>query len=165
MMTQILVKVAEVQVLQGEAEFLCVGLGSCMGVALFDPVSDVAGMAHVVLPEAPENGSKERPGKCADSAIPHLLNTMERLGADRSRVVAAVAGGAQVCFGKQVPAPLALGARNAQAVQRTLEQCGVRCVGSDVGGNYGRTFSLETGSGKVTVRTPSEPERVLCRLK
>ena len=164
-MTQVFVKLAEVQIVQGEAQFLCVGLGSCVGVALYDPKTDVAGVAHVMLPEVNDTDSRERPGKYADVAIPHLLTTMEKLGADRSNIVAAIAGGAQVCFGKAVSTALALGARNTQAVKKELELAGVKCVGSDVGGNAGRTFTFESGSGKVLVRTTTSSDRILCRLK
>ncbi len=164
-MTQVFVKLAEVQAVQGEASFSCVGLGSCVGVALYDPVAQVSGMAHVMLPEVIDEESKDRPGKYANMAIPHLLSTMERLGAERSRIVAAMAGGAQMCFGKSVPALLALGSRNSLAVQKELEQAGVKCLGSDVGGNIGRTFTLESGSGKVMVRTTASSDRVLCRLR
>lgn len=165
MMTQVFVKLAEVQAVQGEASFSCVGLGSCVGVALYDPVAQVSGMAHVMLPEVVDEEGKDRPGKYANRAIPHLLSTMERLGAERSRIVAAMAGGAQMCFGKSVPALLALGSRNSLAVQKELEQAGVQCLGSDVGGNIGRTFTLESGSGKVMVRTTASSDRVLCRLR
>lgn len=164
MMTQVFVKLAEVQAVQGDAQFSCVGLGSCVGVALYDPVAQVAGMAHVMLPEVSDFESKDRPGKYADVAIPHLLMTMERLGAERSRIVAAMAGGAQMCFGKAVPAMLALGSRNSLAVQKELEQAGVKCLGTDVGGSTGRTFTLESGSGKVMVRTTTSTDRILCRL-
>lgn len=163
--THVYVKLAEIQVAQGAATFSCVGLGSCVGVALFDPVTQIGGMAHVMLPEVNDNDSRERPGKYADTAIPRLLDTMERLGAQRSRVVAAVAGGAQVCFGNSVPKMLALGSRNTVAVQKQLEHCGVPLMAADVGGSQGRTFSFESGTGTVTVRTTTSADRVLCRLK
>jgi chemotaxis protein CheD len=136
-----------------------------MGVALFDPVSKIGGMAHVMLPEVNDCDSRERPGKYANTAIPSLLDTMERLGAERSRIVAAVAGGAQVCFGNSVPKMLALGSRNTIAVQKELEHCGVRCVAADVGGSQGRTFSFESGTGMVTVRTTTSADKVLCRFE
>lgn len=161
---RVYVKLAEIQAVQGAAIFSCVGLGSCVGVALFDPVSKVAGMAHVMLPAVNSSDGAERPGKYANTAIPKLLDTMERMGALRSRVVAAVAGGAQMCFGDSVPTMLALGSRNTIAVQKELEQCGVRCVAADVGGNQGRTFSFESGTGTVTVQTTNSADKVLCML-
>lgn len=163
--THVFVKLAEIQATQGEAVFSCVGLGSCVGVALFDPVSKVGGMAHIMLPEVNDVNSSQRPGKYANTAIPWLIETMERLGADRSRVVAAVAGGAQMCFGKTVPAVLAIGSRNALAIQKELDRAGVKCVGADVGGNLGRTFTFESNSGTVTVRTTISNDRVLCNLR
>lgn len=162
--TQVLVRLAEIQVLQGDAVMACVGLGSCVGVALFDPVSRVNGMAHIVLPEA-FTDTPERPGKYANTAVGHLVQTMERLGADRGRIVAAVGGGAQVCFGPTVPTMLALGVRNVQAVQESLKRHKIRCLGEDVGGNAGRTMTFDSSTGKVLVRTATTPDRVLCMLK
>lgn len=163
--THVFVKLAEIQATQGAAVFCCVGLGSCIGVALFDPVARVGGMAHVMLPEVTDEGQVQRPGKYANTAIPRLLETMERLGADRSRVVGAVAGGAEMCFGQTVPAVLALGSRNAQAVRQQLDSAGVACVGTDLGGHLGRTFTFESSSGAVMVRTTTSSDRVLCRLR
>lgn len=162
--TQVLVRLADVQVLEGHAVLSCVGLGSCVGVAMVDPVAKVHGMAHVMLPEAMTE-NPERPGKYANTAIDHMVETMERLGAQRSRLVAAVGGGAQVCFGPTVPAMLALGARNVNAVQESLKLHKVKCAGEDVGGNVGRTLTFDSATGRVTVRTATSPDRLLCTLR
>lgn len=162
--TQVLVRLAEIQVLEGDAVLACVGLGSCVGVAIYDPTTKVNGMAHIVLPEAISD-APERPGKYANTAVKYLVETMERLGADRSRMVAAVGGGAQVCFGPTVPTMLALGVRNVQAVHESLKRHKVRCLGEDVGGNTGRTLTFDSSTGKVMVRTATTPDRVLCTLK
>ncbi len=162
--TQVLVRLADVQVLEGHAVLACVGLGSCVGVAMYDPVAKVNGMAHIMLPDS-VIAKPERPGKYATTAISFLIETMERMGAQRSRLVAAVGGGAQVCFGPTVPAMLALGSRNVQAVQEQLKQHKVKCVGEDVGGNVGRTLTFDSSTGKVTVRTATSPDRLLCTLR
>lgn len=162
--TQVLVRLADVQVLEGPAVLACVGLGSCVGVAMVDPVAKVSGMAHIMLPDA-VTAKPERPGKYATTAIGYLVEAMERMGAQRGRLVAAVGGGAQVCFGPTVPAMLALGSRNVQAVQEQLRQHKVKCAGEDVGGNVGRTLTFDSSTGKVTVRTATSPDRLLCTLR
>jgi chemotaxis receptor (MCP) glutamine deamidase CheD len=70
-----------------------------------------------------------------------------------------------MCFGKTVPAILAIGSRNALAIQKELDLAGVKCVAADVGGNLGRTFTFESGSGAVTVRTTLTTDRILCSLR
>lgn len=162
--TQVLVKLADVQVLEGAAVLSCVGLGSCVGVAVYDPIAKVNGMAHVMLPESISD-QPERPGKYANTAISYLVETMERLGAQRSRMVAAVGGGAQVCFGPTVPTMLALGSRNVQAIHESLKFHKVKCVGEDVGGSVGRTLTFDSATGRVMVRTATTPDRLLCTLK
>lgn len=162
--TQVLVRLADVQVLEGPAILACVGLGSCVGIAMRDPEAKINGMAHIMLPE-PVAGSPERPGKYANTAIAYMVEAMERLGAKRERIVAAVGGGAQVCFGPTVPAMLALGTRNVHAVKECLKEHNVKCLGEDVGGTAGRTLTLDSSSGKVLVRTATSPDRVLCMMR
>ena len=55
----------------------CLGLGSCVGMAAYDPVSKVAGMAHIVLPRS--DGRSGLPAKFADTAIPALVDEMCKL--------------------------------------------------------------------------------------
>ena len=87
---------------------------------------------------------------------------MEKLGAERSRLVVAVAGGASV---RNTGDCLDIGQRNAEAVVEQLKQLGIRCVACDLGGNFGRTVTMSTDSGKVIVRTITKGEDVLCTLR
>ncbi len=127
------------------------GLGSCIGVVLIDPRASIAGMAHVMLPQSAPT-SKGLPGKFADTAIPELLSSVLALGADRARLVAKIAGGAQM-FGAGSGAGLFnIGGRNDEAVRVALKSEGLSLRASDVGGNFGRTMQVTVGTGTVTVR-------------
>ncbi len=138
----------------------CLGLGSCIGLCIFDPIARVAGMAHIVLPESNRGGSTNLPGKFADTAVPMLIEGMMRKGASRSRMVAKMAGGAQMLQALAGGSELDMGAKNIKMTIRALDKDGIKLVASDTGGNRGRSVWLEVSSGKVMVRvigsTPME---------
>ena len=128
-------------------ELVARGLGSCIGLALIDRLSGVAGMAHIVLPEAPEPPGDE-PGKFADIAIPALIAQMQEAGAVLRRLDAVIAGGARMYELGEMD----IGARNATAVKAGLARAGVRVLAAAIGGDRGRTLRLTVGEFAVTVK-------------
>jgi chemotaxis protein CheD len=128
-------------------ELVARGLGSCIGLALIDCQSGVAGMAHIVLPEAPGPSDPE-PGKFADLAVPELISQMRRAGATVRRLDAVLAGGARMFELGEMD----IGARNAEAVKEGLARSGVTVRASDTGGNRGRTMRLTVGEFTVRVK-------------
>jgi chemotaxis protein CheD len=127
-------------------ELVARGLGSCIGLALIDRSSGVAGMAHIVLPES--NGSDTEPGKFADLAVPALLAQMRKAGAVTRRLDAVLAGGARMFEVGEMD----IGARNAEAVKAQLARAGIRVKAAETGGNRGRTMRLTVGEFHVTVK-------------
>lgn len=134
-----------------EDELVSMGLGSCVGVALVDRERAVAGLAHVMLPTA--NAAYSAPAKYADRAVPALLAGTERLGARRERMVAVLAGGAQM-FGsaRATAAGADLGARNEAAVRAALADAGIPVRAAATGGDRGRTVRVRVGEARVTVK-------------
>lgn len=164
--TPLQVGIADMQALKGNAELQCLGLGSCISICLMDPEANVAGMAHIVLPKSFDESSVDRPGKFADTGVPELVEKMVQLGASRSRLVAAVVGGAQAVSSEEAKnAFITIGDRTASAVVEQLQNLGIKCVGTDVGGNLGRTVTLSSDSGQVLVRKLAKGEDLLCNLK
>ena len=130
-------------------ELVARGLGSCIGLALIDRASGVAGMAHIVLPEAPGKAEADsEPGKFADRAVPELISQMKQAGAAVGRLDAVLAGGAQM-FAIGV---MDIGARNRAAVEAGLARSGVSVRAADTGGNRGRTLRLTVGEFTVRVK-------------
>jgi chemotaxis protein CheD len=127
-------------------ELVARGLGSCIGLALIDRSSGVAGMAHVVLPES--SGSDSEPGKFADTAVPALIAQVQRLGAVVRRLEVVIAGGARMFELGEMD----IGARNAQAVKAALSRAGLSVRAAETGGNRGRTMRLTVGDFTVTVK-------------
>jgi chemotaxis protein CheD len=124
------------------------GLGSCIGLALVDSRSGVAGLAHVVLPESA--GRADKLGRFADKAVPALLSQIERLGAVRPRVKAVLVGGASMfAIGS---AGLDVGPRNEAAVREALKALRVPIAATETGGNRGRTIRVYVADMRVTVR-------------
>lgn len=132
-------------------ELVSMGLGSCVGVALVDRERTVAGLAHVMLPTA--NAAYSAPAKFADRAVPTLLACIERLGAQRDRMVAVLAGGAQMFTGGRTSVgSLDLGARNEEAVRTALAELGVPVCAAATGGDRGRTVRVRVGEARVSVK-------------
>jgi len=92
----VLVGLAEVQAISGAAMLTCLGLGSCVSVCVLDPVANVSGMAHIMLPTAFSETECNRPGTFADTGVAELIHSMEKLGGERLRMQCAVAGGASI---------------------------------------------------------------------
>lgn len=130
------------------------GLGSCVGLTLYDPLSKIGGMAHVMLPTS----SIAREGqlnlaKYADTALPALLNKLIDMGASHSRLVAKMAGGAQMFAFAGAGDSMRIGPRNVESCKAGLEQMGIPLIGEDTGGNYGRTVELDCTTGIFTIRS------------
>lgn len=124
------------------------GLGSCIGLALIDARSGVAGLAHVVLPDSA--GREDGAGRFADRAVPRLVAEVERLGAVRPRLKAVLVGGASMF--KVGAGALDVGPRNEAAVRDALKALRIPIAATETGGNRGRTIRVTVDSGRVTSR-------------
>jgi chemotaxis protein CheD len=124
-----------------------IGLGSCIGLALLDANRGLAGLAHVMLPEAPQAGTAQT-GKFADTAVPAIVASLLALGARRVRLEAVLVGGAQMfSFGGGA---LDVGARNEAAVLAALKAERIPVRAAATGGNKGRTVRVHVGTGAVS---------------
>ena len=121
-------------------------LGSCVGLALYHPRLKAGALAHIVLPTAGGRGAL--PGKFADTALPHMLAELSKMGIPRDGLVAKIAGGACM-FG--VSGPLQIGDNNTEAVKQLLKEANIRIIGEDVGGQKGRRVTLDCSNGELLV--------------
>ncbi|MEM7604834.1 MAG: chemotaxis protein CheD [Myxococcota bacterium] len=128
------------------------GLGSCVGVCLFDPQSLVTGMIHVALPEAKLNPTMaaDKPFHFADTAIALAVKTMLRLGASpkRPKWRIKLAGGASVL---KSSATFDIGRRNQVALKRALWAQSMAPIATHVGGHESRTITQKVGEPGVEV--------------
>ncbi|MDA8210931.1 MAG: chemotaxis protein CheD [Clostridia bacterium] len=136
------------------------GLGSCVGICLYDPVTKTGGMAHIMLPDSAQARGNTNPAKFADTAIPLLIEEMLALGAVKSRLVAKIAGGAQMFDFATNSEVMRVGDRNSKAVAAKLKQEGIPILVNDTGGNFGRTIEFDTVDGKLYIRTLDKGESI-----
>jgi chemotaxis protein CheD len=136
------------------------GLGSCLGIGMYDPRSRVGGMVHAVLPEHLNPGEPKSP-KYVDWAILTLLEKMVAAGADKNRIVVRMAGGANMLINSSLSNTFDIGTRNISMARQTLQRLSMRLSSEDVGGNIGRTVRFYVETGRMTVRMIGGVERDL----
>ena len=125
-----------------------VGLGSCIGIVIYDSSKKIAGLSHIMLPTM---GSKQdRIGKYADAAIPALIDELKNKGCNLIRCKAKIAGGASLFSFKDDS--LQIGKRNAEAVLHILKDYRIHLVGKDIGGNRGRTITFYPDNEELHIR-------------
>lgn len=136
------------------AVLICLGLGSCVAFAAFDPEVRVAGMAHMVLPDSTAGRVSEvTPAKFVDRAIPMVVEAMTKQGARPERIRVHLVGGASMLTNAVRVNTMNIGERNADAARAAVRAHGLRIVGEHLGGTHGRTVRLVAGSGDVSVTT------------
>ncbi len=148
------VSMADLNVIRGQGLIRTTGLGSCVGVTLFDPMLKVAGLAHVMLPssEIAREGALNI-AKYADTAVPELVRKLLALGAMQSRLVAKMAGGSQMFTFAGTGDSMRIGPRNVESCKTMLLQLGIPLLAEDTGGNYGRTIELDCETGILFIRS------------
>jgi chemotaxis protein CheD len=149
---QIVVGVADcgVGAVPGE-ELVTYALGSCIGLAVYDPVALVGGLLHFMLPDSTIDSARGRENPCmfADTGIPLLLARVNELGAGKRRLLVHAVGGAQLMDEDGV---FEIGKRNYLAMRKILWKHGLLLHGEAVGGVNSRTVHLEIGTGRLWVQ-------------
>ena len=129
------------------------GLGSCVGVALYDHRTDVGGLAHIMLPSSKEIDD-DNEAKFADTAIEAMLTEMADHGVRRGSVRAKIAGGSNVLDFTSIDG--AIGTRNVEAVRSVLDSHGAVLDAEDVGGSHGRSLQFDSETAILTVRSAAQ---------
>jgi len=136
------------------------GLGSCVGICLWDPLTRIGSMAHIMLPNSSQ-GKMGNAAKFADTAVPMLIVQMTQLGAHKSRIVAKIAGGAQMFSFYSANDIMKIGERNIEAVKLALDQAQIKLLAEDTGGNYGRTIEFCPENCRLFIRTINLGEKYI----
>ncbi|WP_201713809.1 chemotaxis protein CheD [Rossellomorea arthrocnemi] len=160
--TVVKVGIADMNVVDSGSSIRTSGLGSCIGVVLYDEQIGIAGMVHVMLPHSSiGNETKPNPAKYADTGIEELIRKLKIRGANMKRLQCKMAGGAQMFQFQSKSDVMRIGPRNAEAVKEVLLKHGVPVVAEDLGGNKGRTIEFFTSTGILHVRTVNEGTKEL----
>ena len=135
------------------AELVTYSLGSCLGITIYDPAKKIGGLFHVMLPDSKIDSLKAvgAPFMFMDTGLPRLFHAAYHLGADRSRLVVKVAGGAQLLDEHGV---FNIGGRNFRALTDLITRNGLVIHSRDVGGLSSRTLRFDLATGTVTIKSP-----------
>ena len=139
------VGMADLNVCKSPDGITTLGLGSCVGVAIRDPITKVGGLAHVMLPDSTQIENNSNRYKFADTGIEDLVKKIIGLGGNKSRLEAKVR----------------VGERNVEASKKKLKQLGIPLKAEDTGLNYGRTVIFYPETGKFIIRSAGKPEKTI----
>ena len=128
------------------------GLGSCIGIALWDPTTKIGGLAHIMLPDSTKIRNNSNIAKFADTGIAELVRQMEAMGVPRKRLVAKIAGGARMFEVSGSTSVGNIGEKNALASKQKLQELGIPILAEDTGLNYGRTVELNCENGDYVIK-------------
>lgn len=157
----ILVGMADLNICKTPDTITTLGLGSCVGIAIRDPITKIGGLAHIMLPDSKEITSVTHVPKFADTGIEELVKKVTEAGATRARLVAKIAGGAQMFAMSSNSSTMKVGERNVIAVKKKLKEMGIRLLAEDTGDSYGRTVIFDPETGNYTIKTVGKPEKVI----
>ena len=155
------VGMADMNICRAPDRITTLGLGSCIGLVLFDISHAVCGMIHIMLPDSSISKVRDNPAKFADTGIPELVNRLEKMGASRSRMVAKIAGGAKMFAFQSNNQTMRVGDRNVQATLKKLKELNIKVLAQDTGDSYGRTVIFYPENGNFIIRAVGKPEKVI----
>jgi chemotaxis protein CheD len=138
-------------------------LGSCIGIAIYDPVVRIGGLLHFMLPESSLdlNKAKNNPYMFADTGIPALFKAAYKLGGKKQRMKVIVVGGSQVLDQQGF---FNIGKRNDMAVRKIFHRNNVIIDYRDVGGNVNRTVRLTIKDGDIRMKVSGQEEIKICMI-
>jgi chemotaxis protein CheD len=151
-MSEIVVGIADLKVSNNPTDVLVTyALGSCIGVAIYDPIVKVGGLLHYMLPDSNLDSTKARdnPAMFADTGIPLLFKTCYQMGAEKKRIVVKIAGGASILDNSNY---FRIGEKNIMALRKMFWKNNVLVASEDTGKNYNRTVRFELANGVVRVK-------------
>lgn len=155
------VGMADLKLARAPDKLMTAGLGSCIGICIIDRQIKLACLAHIMLPSSEQAKNPENKAKFADSAMEIVLEEMVKGGANRSRLQAKIAGGAQMFKFSGESDIMKIGERNAISVENQLNKHKIPLLARDTGGNYGRTITFDADTGELLVRTIGHGERTI----
>ena len=139
-----------------------IGLGSCIGIALYDPTTKISGLAHIMLPDSTQIRNNTNVAKFADTGIQKLYDDMIAAGACRSKLVAKIAGGAKMFeLSNASSQSINIGEKNAIASREKLKELGLPLIAEDTGLNFGRTVELNSETGAYLIKAVGKQEKTI----
>jgi len=148
------VGLAEVKTAQSPQILITPPLGSCVCVVLYDELTGIGSMAHVMLPDINLAKSKENRAKFANTVVRIMLKEMIDMGVTRRRIKAKIVGGANMFPSIDPANPMQIGTRNTAAVKDELKKRKIILIAEDTEGNYARSVKFFLETGVVRIKSP-----------
>lgn len=160
MSSEIKVSISDYKISESPDKLITIGLGSCVGIAIYDKSSKIGGLSHIMLPDSTFFSKDLKPEKFADLAIDKMVN--EITGGRKSRnLVAKIAGGSSMFTFSDNSVNGNIGDRNVQAVEKKLKELGIPILASHTGGKIGRTMIVNLEDFIVNIRMANKELTVL----
>lgn len=151
------VTIGDYKIVKNPDSLITIGLGSCVGIVVYDEVTKIMGMAHILLPKSEDYLKSNNPLKFADICVPKMVDEIKKNGGSQKRLRAKIAGGANM-FNSLANN---VGSKNVVEVERILSELNIPIVSRDVGGNKGRTLYAESEGCIVYCRTVGSDKKIL----
>lgn len=151
MANEIKVGISDYKVARMPNTLMTIGLGSCVGVAIYDPKTKIGGLSHIMLPDSESFKTVNKIEKFADLAIPQMVSEI-RNQTKNQQLIAKIAGGASMFQLSDAAYQGSIGERNVLAVEKSLKKLDIPLLGNHTGGNMGRTMIVDLETFTVTIR-------------
>lgn len=153
----IMVGIGDYAIARSPAKIKTSGLGSCLGITLYDRQKKIGGLLHTMLPNIKDSRIKDNPAKFTDAGIEYLLDEIIKRGGSRGKLEAKIVGGAGMFENSR----LNIGERNIKSARETMEKLGLSVIAEDTGKNYGRTVIFDTFNGDLLIKTILKGDKTL----
>lgn len=154
---KLFVGVSESRIATEGETLVAYGIGACLGIGMYDPGADVAGLAYALLPRADE-GQDHTDAKFVDSGIESLFRAMISAGSGYTSVEAYLVGGSRIFDLPNLAS--GVGERSVTVAREELDRLNVPIQGEAVGGSSGRTVEFDSETGEFHVYTADDDEPV-----
>lgn len=155
------VGMADLKIAKAPDSLTTLGLGSCIGLTLFDPVAKIGGLVHYMLPDSTKLKNNTNIAKFGDTGIKELYRQMTLAGANPRRVVAKIAGGAKMFEVSGMSSVGNVGERNAEQAKIVLKELKIPLIAEDTGLNYGRTVVLDCENGDYIIKAVGKTPKTI----
>ncbi len=146
------VGMADYKICKAPDYIVTLGLGSCMGVVIYDTQKLICGMAHIMLPDSKKINQNKNRFKFADTCLLDMLNELLHEGASKKSLVAKIAGGARMFAYDSTNEHLNIGGKNIQATKDFLAMNHIPILAEDTGAFHGRTIEFYPETGELQVK-------------
>ena len=155
------VGMADLKIAKAPDSLTTLGLGSCIGLTLFDPVAKIGGLVHYMLPDSTKLKNNTNIAKFGDTGIRELYRQMTLAGANPRRLVAKIAGGAKMFEVSGMSSVGNVGERNAEQAKIVLKELKIPLIAEDTGLNYGRTVVLDCENGDYIIKAVGKTPKTI----